>query len=241
MNISQLLTSIKMDLGIYSLRLPFENPDEALMEVIRLKTLKTFSIFCPEIKVETVDLSKMRQLKNDYTHSIYIIDNPYPDREIVYIRNVLPRNKLAGNGYCAPIFDGTIGTYLDMAMMQANADLVSVAAPAITFKFDEPNILHLFNFATAFGLVDLEIGYEHTQNLSTIPLTSWQSFLELATIDVKNFLYQSLKHYNEIQSAYGTISLKIDDWSNAESERKDLVERWKDIYHLETQDAFMII
>jgi len=211
------------------------------MEVIRLKTLKTFSIFSPEIKVETVDLSKIKQLKNEYTHSIYVLKSPYPDREIVYVRNVVPRNKLTGNGYCAPIFDGTIGTYLDMAMMQANADLVSVAAPPITFKFEEPNLLHLYNFATAFGIVDIEIGYEHAQNLSTIPLTSWESFLDLARIDVKNFLYNTLKHYNEIQSAYGTISLKIDEWSNAESERHELVERWRDIYHLETQDAFMII
>ena len=44
MNPSQLLTSIKMDLGIYGLRLPFDNPDEAMMEVIKLKTLKTLRI-----------------------------------------------------------------------------------------------------------------------------------------------------------------------------------------------------
>lgn len=241
MNISQLLTSIKMSLGIYGLKLPFDNPDDALMDVIKLRSLKTFSIYCPKIETETIDLTKLECRKNDYTESIYILPISYPDREIVYVRNVLPRNKLAGNGYMAPLFDGTIGTYMDLAMMQANADLVSTAAPPITFKFEPPNILYLYNFATGFGIVDIEIGYEHSQNLTTIPVTQWESFLELATLDVKAFLYNAMKHYSEIQSAYGTISLKIDDWQNAESERRDLVERWKDVYHLETPDQFMII
>jgi hypothetical protein len=241
MNISQLLTTIKMSLGVYGLKLPFENPDEALMDVIKLKSLKTFSIYSPKIETETVDLTKLACKKNDYTESIYVLPMKYPDREIIYIRNVLPRNKLAGNGYMAPIFDGTIQTYFDLAMTQANADLVSVAAPAITFKFEQPNILHLYNFATGFGIVDIEIGYEHSQNLTTIPVTAWESFVELATLDVKAFLYNAMKHYTEIQSAFGTINMKIDEWQNAEDMRRDLVERWKDVYHLETQDAFMII
>ena len=241
MNASQLLTAIKMDLGIYGLKLPFDNPDETLMEVIRLKTLKTFSIFSPKIEKFPIDLTTLQTLKEDYTESIYILPEKYPDREIIYVRNVIARNKLAGNGYVAPIFDGTIGTYLDMGMMQANADLVSIAAPPITFKFEQPNKLYLYNFATAYGILHIEIGYEHAPNLATIPTTSWESFLELATLDVKKFLYNAMKHYTEIQTAYGTINLRIDDWQNAESERKDLVERWKDIYHLETQDQYMII
>lgn len=230
-----------MDLGIYGLRLPFDDPDETLMEVIRLKTLKTFSIYCPFVEKSTIELTKLEAIKNEYTESIYVLPEIYPDREIIYIRNILPRNKLMGNGYIAPIFDGTIGTYLDLGMTQVNADLVSMASPAITFKFEAPNLLYLYNFATAYGIVDIEIAYEHARNLSTISNTQWESFLELATLDIKKFLYNSMKHYNEINSAFGTISLKIDEWSNAESDRKDLVERWKDVYHLETQDQFMII
>ena len=42
-----------------------------------------------------------------------------------------------------------------------------------------------------------------------------------------------MKHYTELQSAYGTINLRIDDWSNAESERTELLNTWEDTYHLD--------
>jgi hypothetical protein len=241
MNISDLLTSIKMDLGIYGLKLPFDNPDKALMDVIKLKTLTTFSIFEPKIEKIIIDSNNVKILQNSYEELILVLPNIYPDRQMVYVRRVNMRNTLMGNGYLAPVFDGTISTYLDVAMCQANADLVSTMTPPITFKFEPPNILHIYNFSSAYGKLDVEVGFTHPDNLTTIPLSSWESFLELATLDVKKFLYNAMKHYTEIQSAFGTISLKIDDWQNAESERRDLVERWKDVYHLETQDQFMII
>lgn len=231
-----------MDLGIYGLKLPFDNPDETLVDVLRLKTLKTFSIFSPVIEIESHDLGRMETVgKEDYTRTIYIIPRKYSDRQIIYVRNVLPRNKLAGNGYIAPVFDGSIGTFLDLAMTQANADLVSIAAPPITFKFVAPNQLWVYNFATNYGDVEIEIGYSHSNNFTTIPETSYESFYDLALIDIKRFLFNAMKHYKEINTAYGTISLRIDDWENAESERKDLIERWRDVYHLETQDQFMVI
>ena len=240
MNVSELLTSIKMDLGIYGLRLPFEDPDKALMDVIRLKTLKTFSIFLPHIRTVTVDLNKdVEMLKEEYTESVFVLPDLY-DREIMYVRNVTMQSKLLGNGFISPVFDGSIDTYNYLMMTQANANLASVAAPAITFKFEPPNILHVYNVATAYGQIDLEIAYMHADNLSTITTTSWESFYELASIDIKRFLYNTMKHYTEIQSAFGNINLKIDDWSNAESDRKDLIDKWKDVYHLEVEQFFVI-
>ena len=241
MNISQLLTQIKMDLGIYGLSLPFEDPDKALMEVIQLRTLKIFSVYQPRVEIIKLDLAKdVETLKEEYTESIYVLPNKYPDREMLGIRRILPVNKLMGNGFLAPVFDGTIETYMELMSTQANANLASVAAPPITFKFDPPNIMHVYNMATAYGIVEVELEFEHAQNLSTIPLTAWESFYELALIDVKRFLYNAMKHYTDLSTAFGTISMKIDDWSNAESERKDLIEKWKDSYHLDTAQ-FVII
>ena len=94
--------------------------------------------------------------------------------------------------------------------------------------------------ATAYGKVDIEIAVEHADNLSTIPNTAWESFYELALLDIKRFLYNAMKHYTELQTAYGTVQLKIDDWQSAESDRKELIERLRDIYHLEAQPLFII-
>lgn len=241
MNVSQLLTSIKMDLGIYGLRLPFDNPDEAMMEVIKLKTLKTFSTFLPQTKTISVDLAKeLECLKEEYTESIYLIPDLFAGREIMYVRNITLKSKLLGNGFISPTFDGSIETYNMLMMTQANANLASVAAPAITFKFEPPNKLYLYNVATAYGVIDIEFGIEHAENLSTIPITAWESFYELALLDIKRFLYNIMKHYSELQTAYGSLNLKIDDWANAESERRDVVEKMKDTYHLEVEQFFII-
>lgn len=242
MNPSQLLTSIKMDLGIYGLRLPFDNPDNAMMDVIKLKTLKAFSAFYPRIVTKSVNLSKdFECIKEEYTESIYIMpEDLFGGAEIVYVRDILLKNKLMGNGYIAPVFDGSIDTYNMLMMTQANANLASVAAPPITFKFDPPNRLHLYNVATAYGEIDIEFGIEHAENFSTIQYSAWESFYELALLDIKRFLYNIMKHYTELQTAFGTLSLKIDDWQNAESERKEYIERLRDIYHLEVTPAFII-
>jgi hypothetical protein len=159
---------------------------------------------------------------------------------LLYVKKVEARNKLIGNGYVNPSFDDSIDTYNSLMLTQANANLVSVAAPPITFKFEAPNLLHLYNISSMYGEVDIEFALEHAENLSTIPPTAFESFHELAELDIKRFLYNTLKHYNEIQTAYGTISLKIDDWAQAESDRKDLLEKWRDLYHLDGEVFFII-
>ena len=47
-----------------------------------------------------------------------------------------------------------------------------------------------------------------------------------------------MKHYNELQTAHGTVNLKIDDWANAESERESLLEKWDDTYHLDGKTQY---
>lgn len=41
---------------------------------------------------------------------------------------------------------------------------------------------------------------------------------------------------NNVGSAYKEIQVKIDDWSGAEKERDDLVEKWKDTFHYDDLD-----
>ena len=241
MNLSELLTSIKMDLGIYALSLPFENTDQALLDVIKLKTLKTFSTFIPDVREISVEIPRdLIPLQEEYTESKFIIPDIFNGRAILYVRKINLKSKLLGNGFISPVFDGSIDTYNALMQTQANANLASVAAPPITFKFEPPNILYLYNVATAYGKMDLELALMHSENLATINQTSWESFYELALLDIKRFLYNILKHYTEIQTAYGTFNMKIDDWSNAESERKDWIEKARDTYHLEVEPLFII-
>jgi hypothetical protein len=240
MNVSELLTSIKMDLGIYGLALPFPDENKALYDTIKLRTLKTFSQFFPYIMRVDFNLNQLKVIKSDYAESIYEIPDIFGDKRIVYVRKVDLKNKLIGNGYMNPVFDDSIDIYNSVMMAQARANLLSTITPPFTFKFVQPNLLYLYNMSTFGAEITVEFGLEHSENLMTIPNSAWESFYELALLDIKRFLYNALKHYNELQTAYGTISLKIDDWANAESERKDLIERWRDVYHLDGENFYVI-
>ena len=61
LSMSRVITSIKMDLGVYGLSLPFDNPDEALRNVIKIKTLPTFSQFSPQYMTFTIDTNELEQ------------------------------------------------------------------------------------------------------------------------------------------------------------------------------------
>ena len=80
----------------------------------------------------------------------------------------------------------------------------------------------------------------HFENLSSIKSTLFEAFYDLALLDIKRFLYNILKHYENIETAYGSINLRIDEWSNAEADRKDLLTRWGELYHLEEKQYVII-
>ena len=241
MNISELLTSIKMDLGIHGISLPFDDPDKTLIDVIKLKSIKTFSIFHPYILKVDLNLNELKALQSNYQESIYEIPDIFGEKRILYIRNVTPKNKYYGAAqYMTPVFDGSIEDYYNLMMGQAQANLTSTIAPPITFKFTHPNKMHLFNMSTMWGEISVEFALEHASNLSTIRPTAYQSFYELALLDVQIFLYNILKHYNEIQTAYGTINLRIDEWSGAKSERDSLIERWRNNFHIDIDPIYIV-
>jgi|HigsolmetaAR203D_1030402.scaffolds.fasta_scaffold02063_9 hypothetical protein len=239
LNTSDLLTSIKIDLGIYGLVIPFEKEDEAIINVLRIKTLPVFSTYSPYILEVDMNLKEMRALKTDYQESIYELPDIFGDNKILYIRKITPRNKMLGNGYFSPELTADYYAYNDLMLTQAYANLQSISTPSFTFKFRHPNLLYLYNLTTIADELKIEFALQHLDNFASISNSTWQSFYELALLDVKIFLYNAMKHYTDIQTAYGNFSLKIDEWSNAESERKDLIERWKDVFHLDV-DQFVI-
>lgn len=241
MNTSELMTAIKMDLGIYGLSLPIVDENKAFMEVIKLRTIKTFSQYVPYVLRVELDLDDLKPAGEiNYQESTYELPNIFGDRRLLGIRKITPRNKLMGSNYVNPMFDDTYDSYLGLMQAQANANLFSMASPSFSFRFQHPNIIRLFNTSSLATQLVFEFQLEHSENLATIPNSSWESFYELAIIDIKQMLYGILKHYNDLQTALGTVSLKIDDWANAASERKELIERWKDVFHLDS-DQFVII
>lgn len=240
MNPSELLTSLKMDLGIYAIAIPLEDVNTALMNTIKLRSLRTFSQYYPYVMRIDADLNKWHRIKDHYNESIYEIPELMAGLRIMEVRKVDQQNKLIGGGTFSPLMDPGMDMYHDLAMSNAGAHLMSAAAPPFTFRYEQPNLLYLYNAATLTTQMTVELAFEHAENLSTIKYTAWDSFYELALLDVKSFLYNSMKHYQDLQTAYGTISLKIDDWASAAQERKELLSQWNENVHIDSEQIYII-
>lgn len=133
----------------------------------------------------------------------------------------------------------------DVALTAAGADLVSLFDLGIYIEFEMPNKIKLVTVNGApvsqFRPFPLIILIEHP-GLYTISPTMMEQFTKLAKSDVALAIYNVLKYYDDFDSAYGSLQLKLDvlqDWAN----RRDDIIRELDEAHNTTanENAPMIM
>lgn len=234
MNISQLVSRIKKDLGLYGMALPVKNIDTAIVDVIHEVSLVTFSILHPKRDSMAVDLRDLKRTECTNEYNEYIITGKN-NTEIAYVEDVRPDvSNLSGwNGYNTVFLSNSV--YQNI-IGNAQANLAQQIVPKMTFHFDWPNKLKLYN--ELCSMVIIEYGAIHDLSLVSVPPTVSESFYKLAVLDVKQTFYNLVKHYNELQTAHGRIDLKIDDWAEAASRREELVNNWEDVCHLDQKTVY---
>lgn len=237
MNLSELITSIKMDLGIYSVHIPVEDKD--IYEVIKLRTLRTYSQYFPHITTVQLDVRELKKYEEGFRKTTVEIPNLFGDREIIQVLEVDMAPDNLNTGYMAPEMVNSMEGAQNLALSIAEMDLMSAMMPAFTFEFLPPNRLSLYNLSTYASVLDVRLGVEHFENLSTINSSAFEEFYQLALLDVTNYLYGILKHYKDLSTPFGNISLQIDDWSDASSDRRELVREWKSKSHLDVFDIYI--
>lgn len=237
MNLSSALTEIKLDLGLGVIHTVYEDIDNTIASIIQDITIPVFSKYHAFKQEVCFDLNDLEVLYKDTNRRCYRL--PYTEKspmKLIYVYDVsYDATTMNGIGYYGAglPFMGGINTIQQMMMANANAQLASIAIPKMTFKFEPPNKLWLYELYTS-QKVWIKAGFEHLKNLSTLAESGEdRSFLELAELDVKVKLYPTMKHFTQINTAYGNIDLKIDDWADAKSERKELLDRWEDTYHFD--------
>lgn len=234
MNLSSLITRIKLQLGIYTIALPFENPDEVFKDIIQNVTLRTFSTYAPYYEKFRFKLDELKCIEKNSNYSTYILPDVFSERELLFIRSVeYDESTVTGTGYWGGGIPMLHGNLINQAMLaNAGMPLVNKLIPKVTFKYEHPRKVTLWNVYSSNTLV-FEIAMMHDKSLASITPTEEESFYNLAVLDIKDMLYQSLKHYNDVQSAYGNISLKLDDWQSAAQDRKALLDEWDNTYHMD--------
>lgn len=237
MNLSNTITRIKLSLGLIGISLPFENIDEIITTILNEITIPTFSIFSPYNSSLYLNVNDLTILERQASHIKFLLPD-FLDKKVIYLHKVT-YNETDPSGmsiyYGAPFYSN--GIYNSLMMANASNQMMRPIVPVLSFKFEAPRTVYLYNVIASSSL-KFDLGFEHDTSLATIPESCKESFLSLAICDVKANLYPTIKHYNEINTAIGTINLKIDDWNDAINERKDLIKEWEQSYHLDFEPMY---
>lgn len=234
MNLSQLITRIKIKCGIYTIALPFDNPDDVIADVIKNITIPTFSTFCPYVQTFRFDLHELEQVDKQANYESYLLPDIFNGRTLMSVQDVrYEESDISGLGYWGGGIPLLHGNMINQSILSnAGLAMTNKVIPKMTFKYEHPRKITLYNVLSSSKIV-FDLAFMHDKELASIPPTAEESFYELAVLDVSDMLYQTLKHYDNIQSAYGNITLKMDEWQQAASDRKALIDEWENTYHLD--------
>lgn len=245
MNLSRGISQLKMQLGLYNITLPFKDPEtgkpipveNVIRDVLVTTTIPIYSQFQPWIREGDANINSLKIV--DKKNNVYLLPIGFTTTPVMYVLAVhMPYHSNRGTyGDIAPAY-GISQSVQGVATSQAMMMLAGQMRSEPTFEYLGENKIRLYGYPKT--VVTFRIACEHEPNGETIPPTCYESFMQLATLDMKMFLYNTLKLYDNIASAFGNIQLKIEDHQSAESDRTALLDRWNDTFHLDMDlDQFM--
>jgi hypothetical protein len=219
-NKALLLGKTKRKLGIFYFKLPIEDKD--LLTIVDEDTIPTYSIYFPqEVKATITESDRVPGKQNTF-----YIDEKHIGTEV----NIVDIELISGTYDPMSTAMFRPMSPFDAMNMQMHLDLTSAVADPIAYKFYPPNEIEIIGGRVMLGTFYANLLVTHNKLLTSIRPSQVDSFTKLAILDTKIFLYQNLKHFDQMETTFGTINLKIDDWANAETEREELISQWNDKY-----------
>jgi hypothetical protein len=247
MNITEVINDIKFTLGLNTIALPFQDSTENVIAEIMKTSIRTFSRFKPLIKEGYEERKLLRSPSEEAKKNcIYYLPgsltttpvqyaDAYPQSAITQDGEVTTNSFTVGSPFVG------FGSYYPQDILNATNTgaainkYAGITGSVPTSKWLGYNKIQFFNFPENI-IVRFVVKCDHDLSGETIPESCVESFMELAMLDVQRTLYNQLKNMNNVGSAFKEINLKIDDWSNAESSRKELVEKWTNTFHYDDLD-----
>lgn len=237
MNMSQAVSHIKMALGLYGVTLPFKDDNGAIVptenviyDVLRTITIPVYSQFVPWIREADTKISLMEPV--DKLRGIYLLPPALTITPVLYVVDVHPpfQNNRGTYGDIAPVY-GINPSAQGVITSQAYMMIAGQMRAEPTFDYLGHNKVRLYGYPNC--VITIKVACQHEPNGETIEDGCYDSFMELGMLDVKMFLYNNLKLYDGIPTAFGNINLKLDEYQSADGDRNTLLERWRDVFHLD--------
>lgn len=238
MNMSSCVSQLIMQLGLTNVVLPFVDkktkkpiPTETIIfNILKTSTIPTFSEFVPWKREGSISTSDLKCI--DQKLGIYLLPSFLTITPVMYVIDVqLPYHNNRGTyGDIAPAY-GINRSVQGVATSQAYMMLAGQMRSEPTFDYLGYNKIRLFGYPKT--MLTFILACQHMVNGETIKDSCRSSFMELADIHVRMFLYNNLKFYSNIPTAFGNIELPISDWQDAKSELNTLLDKWRDTFHVD--------
>ena len=239
---TNLLDKIERRLGLSVLPLPDIISKKTWHTVIEQDTIPTFSRFFPyEIPV-VIDNTCEKD-------GFYFVDKDLPEgTKILGVKDIDwesyrcdPRFDRYGINFSTYDFISRDYSIDDVAFSQVAADYLSLFNLGIYIEFLYPNKIKLVSVngspVSRNRPFPVKVLIQHPANLMTISPTMMESFERLAKADIATMLYQQLKYYDNLETVYTNIDLKIEDL-RAEAERREDIVKELDDAHVTTANEF---
>ena len=253
MDINKLVRSVLLDIGPIIRMLPAEDtggsPKNYLMEILELKTLPSINRVYPNIITTYLSRDSLTEVcENEHTRMRTYRMNLQEitgGAEIMSIRSMHPvRSKTDvccghvsttglnryGRSTSASLYGASIGTMV----RYADGLLAGAIHKPIQPRFHEPNIIEIDSVYNHIDLFKIELCVAQDINLITFPESGFDQIKQLFLLDVRSTIYNNYNHMDGIETAFGSVNLRISDWANAESDRMNLFEKLLGESHLRT-------
>lgn len=231
-NMTLLLNKIENRLGVKMLNLPDNLKKEKWAEeVIIPDTLVTWSRYFPH--QFRYHITAQHPMKDGW----YMLDEDvFGDCKILGVTN------LDWSTFISDIFGGNWRYYDFMAGGMEMADMINQINQANVTSLFNNGIYIVFEPPCRFKLEStygrectmndfwVYVLIEHNPDLTTISATQMETFEALAQADVAGYLYNNLKYFQDLQTVYASINMKIDDLEQQYQKREDIINYIKESY-----------
>lgn len=243
-DMTRLITKIERRLGLSVLvpHLPEELSKDEWANVILTDTIVTWSRYYPNAFPLVINDETCDKKKENGVVWYYIKDEVLQGCKLLGLKDIDWMDRTTNNsslgatslggGYYYPNM-GCIGsTFESILSLQTAADFNSLYNRGIYIDFQYPNRFALkgignTNYDLKSFVVILLI--EHC-SLSTISPTTMETFEALAQADIARFLYMNLRYYDNLETIYLNIDLKLSELQEEANKREEIINTIKESY-----------
>jgi hypothetical protein len=241
-----LLNKIERRLGLAVLTLPEQLTKDHWADIIKEDTLTTFSRYFPHKITVIIDNTCEKD-------GFFFIDRYVPEGcKIIGVKDVDwqayrcdPRFDRYGINFATYDFISRDYGIDDVAFSQTSADFMSLFNLGIYIEFEPPNKIRLVSVngspVSRYRPFPLQIFIEHPANLMTISPTMMETFESLAQADVATFIYEQLKYFDDFDTTYAQLQLKMDDLQSWKERREEIVNKLEEAHTTTANEAQMTI